>query len=346
MKKPDPIHIKIGNIIVHDIPKHRKGDASISPTYSSSIQKLDNELTTFFKKKIVDSLSGYESMKVVFNPNTDSCIPEIISRLLGSDVDTFVHESQYAAKELFDRQTAQASSGVFVAIQASFQNQDLLIVLKLERDEGARLAKSEETGSFILESVKDLMLTQKTRLLKSALFFNYEHFGTDFTGYAVDSQRIFSSSSGIATFFLDYLGCKLYHDSRKQTKEMFELSFDYISKIGDPEIRIQQLDGLISYFKNNNTQISPEQFAIEYVTHELQDDYIWQMQSKGIDTKTIIQKDTELISNRLKRIKIVFDNGLVLYALEGDLSGKATVENIPGNAVRAEIQAKIINIST
>ncbi len=73
----------------------------------------------------------------------------------------------------------------------------------LERDEGARLKKNHRSHFIDIESVRDLMLTKKTRLYKVGLFFDREEFNAEFDGYVCDNQLSTESTIGVAKFFLE-----------------------------------------------------------------------------------------------------------------------------------------------
>ena len=332
MKKQDISSLKIDHVIVHDIPKHSKNDASISPDYSYETIYLENELREFFKRKIVESLSGIESFKVCYNNNGSSSMPSITKNLLDADKEGFINYSRDAGKELFDSQTGNNPSGILVIISGYVNDNKTIVILKLERDEGARLQKNAEKRTFIIQSVKDLMLTKKTKLYKAAIFLNRDGSGIDFDGYVTDSQKSRYYNLGIANFFLEtFLGCTLYLDSRKQTQEMFNLTSEYISKIENPE---------------KKTRISPEQFAIQCLEVEDQSKYNTFLTQNDADVRTAIIKDNELINNKLKRIKMEFDNGLSLYAENGDVFDKVSIEELPDRIIKAEIKARLKNVSS
>lgn len=53
-QKIDTSSILIEQIIVHDIPKHKKGEPGIEPIYSEKESKLTDGLRNFFKDKVVN----------------------------------------------------------------------------------------------------------------------------------------------------------------------------------------------------------------------------------------------------------------------------------------------------
>jgi hypothetical protein len=257
MEKQILATLKIDKVIIHDVPKHKVRETSVSPEYSNVPIELDNALESFFKKKIVESISATASFKICFDQNSSSIMPSILQSLIYSDIKTLVEYSKEAAKELFHSQTGQNPGGILVVITAKISNIPSIIILKLERDEGVRLKRDEKKKTFDLESVKDLMLTEKTRLYKSALFFRRTDFNADFDGFIRDSQIEKYGRTGVAIFFLEkYLGCNLYSDSRKQTKEIFDITHEFISKIEEPKKRVLYYDHLISFFNSNNELIS------------------------------------------------------------------------------------------
>lgn len=78
----------------------------------------------------------------------------------------------------------------------------ICVILKLERDNGAQLVLNEDTKTFNVEEVHDLMLTKKTKIFKVAIFINRISAGTDYDGRLMDYQISPKNKKEINTFFL------------------------------------------------------------------------------------------------------------------------------------------------
>ena len=91
----------------------------------------------------------------------------------------------------------------------NIQNKKVIGILKLEREEGARLEQTHREGrpTYDILHLKDLILTEKTKLFKIGLFFKgaFEEFG--YEGKACDNQLSYTSNREVAEFFLtSFLG--------------------------------------------------------------------------------------------------------------------------------------------
>ena len=103
-QKIDTTTILIERIIVHDIPKHKKGEKGIEPSYSEQESKLTDGLRKFFKDKVVQSLSSDKSFKICFDVDNTSPISWIANEVLSSDGSNIVVQSKAITKHLFDIQ--------------------------------------------------------------------------------------------------------------------------------------------------------------------------------------------------------------------------------------------------
>lgn len=65
--KLDTSTIVIENIIVHSIPRHKKGDFSIEPEYSEQESSLPDGLRVFFKDKVIQSLQSNKELRVCYD---------------------------------------------------------------------------------------------------------------------------------------------------------------------------------------------------------------------------------------------------------------------------------------
>jgi hypothetical protein len=74
VKTVDTSTIEIEKIIVHDIPKHKKGQIDLEPNYSEQESNLSETLKKFFKDKVVQSLSSDKAFKICFDEDNDFLI--------------------------------------------------------------------------------------------------------------------------------------------------------------------------------------------------------------------------------------------------------------------------------
>lgn len=345
MEKREVSLLIIDKIIVHDVPKHKKNDESKTVDYSEKESKLTNELKTFFKDKLTEIITK-RGFQVVFDIETVSPIPTLVSGLNSSHRRPIVNTSKDIAKHLLDIQTGNNPPGIVVVIEGTINSKNVCAILKLERDEGARLHKNQSKHIIDIEAVKDLMLTKKTRLYKAGLFFNRNDYSVEFDGFVSDNQLEIDSPTIVAKFFLEkYLGCKIFGDTRTATKDFFEVTKDYISRVEDPIKKAKYYEHLLSYSNKPDKTINPKEFCNDYLEAEDKQKYENHLIQHHIKIEPFI-KDTELIQSHLKKMMIDFENDVSVISRNGELGNKIKLTEASDGDIIAEIKSKIKKVSS
>ena len=151
-----------------------------------------------------------------------------------------------------------------------------LVLMKLEREAGAQLTLDNTGGEtrFAMSVLDDLVLTDGTRLFKTAAFLRTGTGNDEFLMAACDSQHRVTDSSDMARFWLTYLGCLLKEDPRVATSKFFNATIEFInSAITEPVMKTQLYDSLHSELRSNKAQLVPKSFIQEYVPDELKKPY-------------------------------------------------------------------------
>jgi hypothetical protein len=161
IKYYDLTSLEIKQAIVHDIPKHKKKDFSIAPVFSQQESELSRSLKDFFKESIIKALGRDRAFKICYNAKSDSPVNKCINSIL-TDKKKFVHQSKEIGQHLFNIQKGNNASGILFILKCDLSNHKVCVIMKLERDDGARLTLNEATKSFDISEVKDLMLTSKS----------------------------------------------------------------------------------------------------------------------------------------------------------------------------------------
>src|SRR5205823_671520 len=94
------------------------------------------------------------------------------------------------------------------------------IVMKIEREEALNLNQRRvgDGFTFDMEHLRNLMLGNRTRVFKAALFGSAGRV-EDLRGYVSDTQGGYGQESSIAHFFLSrFLGCKPTEEPGVTTK--------------------------------------------------------------------------------------------------------------------------------
>jgi hypothetical protein len=158
---------RLSALVVHDVPQpddEREGliltDAEIP---------LDAQLRGYFERKITQSLTN-RGLEAVADANEDSTVRDGVSSVLG-DPAQLVTVSQALADHLDRSQTKRNPAGLLAMGLGRVDEGDVVAVLKLEREQGIRLRIGVVGGhaQVDLEFLRDLTLTDKTKIFKTSL---------------------------------------------------------------------------------------------------------------------------------------------------------------------------------
>ena len=221
-------------------------------------------------------------------------------------------------------------------------------ILKLEREEGARLQQIQKDGkpTYDILHIKDLILTEKTKLFKIGLFFQDDTGQYGYDGKVCDKQ-LSSSNKEVADFFLkSFLGCSLAGDPKVETKEFFNKSQIFINEeVCDPIVQTKYSLHLVSYISNNLRTINARRFAAQYLDEGHKQSYIDFLKNKKVKTTDIV-RDTSLIEGNLKKMTLDFENGVRIIANQKDFEDCVKLEELENGNTKAEVRSKLKNVKT
>lgn len=318
MTKIDYSQLIIKRLIIHDVPKHKKNECG-SPRYSENESTITDGLRLFFQDKVKSALNSDQAFKVKIKEETESSVPLSISNIIKSE-ECFINESKVIAENLFNFQKGNNSAGILLIITGVIINKQVCVILKLERDNGAQLVLNNETNTFNVEEVKNLMLTSKTKIFKVALIVLRNDFSVDYDGILMDYQINIKNKKGTDTFFLDFMGCYPYKDSKIATKYFYNYTKDFINQIQDVLMRAKYAQDLNSYLLMNQNTISPKEFADNYMKDtEHKNQYQKYLSEKGFAFETYT-KDNTLIKSHIAKIMLQFENGISILGAKGSLN--------------------------
>lgn len=344
-QKIDTETILIDRIIVHDIPKHKKGEQGIEPNYSEQESKLTLGLRNFFKEKVMQALGSDKSFKICFDEENLSPISWINKELLESDGSNFPFQSKAITKHLFDIQVGYNAAGILVVIFGKVNSFNTCMILKLEKDTGAQLKLDDKTHSFNIEEVKDLMLTQKTKIFKVAMFILRDDFKAKYDGVIMDYQIDIKEKKEVTTWFMDkFLGCRAFEDPKITTQQFYNYTRAYINTIQDELDRAKYIQDLNSYVQKNSLTLNPKEFAEDYLKSTAhRNDYKNFLGSKKFKF-TSFPKDISQIDRQVKKITLTFDNDISIVGKKGTFDKKVKLEKLDNGQTRAEVTSKIRSI--
>jgi hypothetical protein len=195
---------------------------------------------------------------------------------------------------------------------------DCLAVLKLERERGVHFAITQADGRNILdlELLRDLTLTDKTKVYKTALLAP-DHGGL--AGFVADDQRGIATGKQVATFFLSrFLGCMPRVPAALMTYELVKAANESFNEdVSSPERRGRYQVAMLAALQSNVADIRPRTFASENLKPEDRKPFLERVRKAGIDPDVAFEKDTSRI--KVSRFRMTFESGMVLVGDRGAL---------------------------
>ena len=164
--------IHINRLIVHEVPRRflRAESTGNGPVLSDVVSPLQNDVRNFFQERLVSTLSA--AYDVEFDPSAQSTVPQVVEGLLREPPIEFVAASRDLANLLHASQGGVNPAGLLTLMDLTIGERAGLAIVKLEKEEGARVQHSRAGGhsTFNVSHLRDLMLTKKTKVFKVGLF--------------------------------------------------------------------------------------------------------------------------------------------------------------------------------
>jgi hypothetical protein len=215
----------------------------------------------------------------------------------------FVESSRRLANHLFEQQLGSVSPGLLCVIDVAASSLSGIVLMKLEREEGAQLQLSEKGGkkTFSMSVLDNLVLTDGTRLFKTAMFLRAGKGDDEFRCAACDSQLNVATSDDFAKFWMRFLGCTFVEEPRVATQKFFEATLRFVNTaVTDPVAKSEIYDALQSELRAAKKTFSPKNFIEEYVPSDYQHQMREHMKEEHVSLSQFA-KDTSDIAGRLKR---------------------------------------------
>jgi len=307
-------NLSIRRVIFHDIPKHI-GDSVERPRFSEDITEIDLPRAMHLRKKLLWAFGASAAHPVIFQSQTSSQVPpEVRSITLREySVEEFVAMSQRLGQYLFDMQHGTISPGLLAVTETTSEGRPGVILMKLEREEGARLEFVEHDGkkTFDMSVLDNLVLTEGTRLFKSAIFVRTGQGPEEFVSLACDSQL-----EEMAKFWLRFLGCIYVVEPRVATKRFYEAALMFINdSISDPVQKHDLYEHLHSRMKQARKTFSPRSFLAECVPSALQGSFRQHLSDHKMELNTF-ELDIADIKAKLRRRTYYTEKGATVSAPE------------------------------
>jgi hypothetical protein len=320
----DLARIKIVRTIFHDVP-HRPRNYEGKPTLADLETTIDARREHVLRSRVTQVLGSSQAYSVRFSGAPVTEVPKEIRTFTGAAQtgEEFVQMSRRLANYLFAQHTGATSPGLLCVMAVTSGTKSGIAMLKLERQEGAEIKFGGEEGKkcFDIDVLDNLILTEDTRLFKSALFLRNGPTDDDFNLGACDSQ----GPEDVARFWLTYLGCVLSEEPRVVTRRWFNASVKFANEhITDPVAMNDFYEHLHSELKSNRTKVSPRNFIEQRLPKALRIPYQEYLQREKVSLQAFTKDVTE-IKTRLRRKSLHTKSGISVTVPE-DEESRVSVE--------------------
>ncbi|MCL5961895.1 MAG: nucleoid-associated protein [Chloroflexi bacterium] len=338
--------LDVRQVIVHEVPI-RRADNGTLPVLSEVASPLTDELRLYIKEKITQSACSSCAFKVSLDLSSSSPVPQGITRFLDSDGMDFVTFSQRIADHLFQTQTGVNSKGLITVVDCAIGGMPAVGILKLEREIGVRVEQSNIDGrkTFRIEHIRELMLTQGTKVFKAGVFLHHGPGVEDIDGVVSDHQRGRLPRYEIADFFLKkFLGCQLAEAAEVTTKRFLDAAEDFINDVvSDPLRKGRYQTALLAEMNSNQATLNPKQFANTHLETEDRQLFIDHLKSSQVANEAI-DKDLGLIRTRIQRMQMDFETGISITAPGEVFSNKVHLIEQDGGLTKVEFEDRLRNV--
>ena len=330
----------IASTIVHYVPTLRDGPHPELLLTSAAID-LDTDLTNYFSSKVTDRLEA-KGLEVIEDPDRDQTVPNALAGVL-QDPSTLVDASTLLARRLFEVQSASNSSGLLAVLTGTMGPTPCVAVVKLERQRGVSFEIDASSGTVDLALLRNLTLTDKTKVYKTALFEAGSGSGL-VAGLVADDQRTSAKGRQVAGFFLgEFLGCKPKEPAAYITYQFVKAANGAINDdVESPETRGKYQVALLSTLQDNTTDINPTNFAKKHLEPDHRSPFLKRVEAAGIDPKRAFAKDTSRI--KLDEFRVTFSSGMLLVGPSKALSNNVVIPKRPGPTSPVELKDTVESV--
>ncbi len=294
----------IRHVIFHDVPQNIR-DGKTEPKLSDIETAVDADQKAHLKTKLIRVLNSSKAYPIQFRGTTESPVPKEVRLLTGDQHKSqdFIDASRRLANYLFEQHTGAISPGLLCVMDASAGGFPSLVLMKLERERGAQLDLTGEVGhrTFAMSVLNDLVLTDGTRLFKTAMFMRTGKGDDDFRSAACDNQYNVVSADDLAKFWMRFLGCGFLVEPRVATQRFFESALSFINAaVTDPVIKSDIYDHLQSQLKSSAKTFAPKTFIQDFVPEDFQVQFREHLEAENVPL-TAFKKDIADIASKLER---------------------------------------------
>ncbi|MET7801048.1 nucleoid-associated protein [Streptomyces decoyicus] len=335
----------VDQAIVHVVPKRAQGEELFPLQLSQTFCRLDEDVRYELQGKLRDVFARL-GREVIEDPELKSPLPDAVRAFLGTGQD-LVQVSGELAHTLRDSQGGNSPAGLLLVASARLDGQQALLMVKLEHETGMQTNEIVTDGlrTFAMQYLDDLLLTQKSKVYKVALFSEEGLDESRLQGWAADPQ---TSGKDVARFFLEkFLGCRHQNDPRELTRRFHDTAMNWVnSRCTDSDTRMNYVLATMVELQNPTTMLDPTEFIRTHLREPDQADFAVFLAENDVPIGTF-EKNTELISNRLQKMRVDLSNGAFLVApVEAMQDGTIQVEDLGDGRTTVTVTSKVTKTSS
>ncbi|MFE4687515.1 nucleoid-associated protein [Streptomyces sp. NPDC056721] len=313
--------------IVHVVPKRTQNEEPLPLQLSQTFCRLDEDVRYELQGKLRDVFARL-GREVVEDPELKSPLPDAVRAFLSNGED-LVQVSGELAHALRGSQTGSNSAGLLLVAAARLDGQRALLMVKLEHETGMQTNEIVADGlrTFAMQYLDDLLLTQKSKVYKVALFSEEGLAEPGLQGWAADPQ---TSGKEVARFFLEkFLGCRHQNDPRELTRRFHDTAMSWVnSRSIDADVRMSYVMAVMVELQSSTPELDPTEFIQTHLQELHQADLAAFLAENDVPIR-VFEKNTELISNRLQKMRVDLSNGAFLVTpLEAVQDGTVLVQKL------------------
>lgn len=299
--------LNIQRLVLLDVVKRDHDETAVT------LEELPDDVSEVLLVKLLKALGSKNAYELEFDPQTNSPVPGMISDYtLQPDAAQFRDYAIEFVRSLRESQPGGASTGLLAVIEGEVNLGRALVLVKLERESGLRLRSTGE--SYTLEAVRDLVLTETTKLWKCALFARIGTADTDIVAVGCDKQQGWGREMDMARFWLGFLGCKLADRPALNTRRFYEAVVDFAdATLREPEDKEKVYHHLLSQVASKKEQLSPEEFARDFVPEGQEEPFLGYLEQRGV-AREAFDLDSTAVKSKLKIRRYVTRRGARISA--------------------------------
>ncbi|WP_328458080.1 nucleoid-associated protein [Streptomyces sp. NBC_00386] len=300
------------------MPQRRRSDPDEPIPLSQAPCSLNHDVRTALQARLRGVLA-HSGREIVENPDSKSSLPDYVYAFLTGETN-LVDVSVDMVHLLRSSQSGVNSAGLLFVADARLGDQKALLIVKLEQETGMRATETVVNGlrTFDVKYLADLLLTEKSKIHKVALFAEDGIGEERIEGWAADRQL----SGKMAVFFLErFLGCEQKSEPREVTRRFHDAAIEWInSYIADPDTRINYVMATLAELQSPTRFLNPITFAQQHLEVAHRDAFIEHLQASEVPCRTF-DKDTDHLEARMRNMRVGFASGAFIVAPVGDAKG-------------------------